>query len=359
MSDTSTRRIIDAYLEEAPAPMFLSSMLQTPPKNFHDSEEVELDIQRETDDVAVVLQDLTVGGRENQSAKYTNKSFKPPVYNEIGTLTAFDLLKRAPGQNPFASNDFQAKANLQALGIARKLENKVRRAIELMSAQMFTTGELILTDDAGVALYSLDYQPKATHFTTPTAWAADGTTGDPFLDIGTQAKLLRKDGRKRPDRLLFGATAWTRFAINAKVRSQLDNLGMQNLANIAPSVPGMDGASFMGWIVVDNYRFECWLYEGQYNNAQTGVLTPYIPDNKVVMMSSKARYDLSFGAIPRIGSPSSNALPFLPNRISGKGMDLSPWAWITPDGQHLKVSVGSRPLCIPVEIDTFGCMTVA
>lgn len=357
MTSDATRRMIDAYVEEAPAPMFLSGMLRTPPQNFYNTEEVELDVQRDGDEIAVVVQDLTVGPREVQASKYTNKSFKPPVILQQGTLTAFDVLKREPGKNPYEDIEFQGAATRKALGITRKLEGTVRRAIELETAQMFTTGELALIDGEGVTLYSIDYQPKSTHFTSPTAWAADGSTGAPLTDIAALAAVLRKDGRKAPDRLVFGAGAWTRFLENTAVKAQMDNLGKQNFQSIIPSTPGADGATFMGHIFVNNYRFELWLYDGQYNHPQTGTLTPYIADNKVVMLSSKARYDLTFGAVPRFGNPEASALPYLPGRISGGGLDLSPWAYRTADGLHIKIQVGSRPLPIPTEVDTFGCIT--
>ena len=41
MSDTSTKRMISAYIQEAPPTLFLSGFFQSPPQNFHNSEEVE------------------------------------------------------------------------------------------------------------------------------------------------------------------------------------------------------------------------------------------------------------------------------------------------------------------------------
>lgn len=358
MSNDSTRRMIAAYIETAPAPMFLSGFFQSRPENFHNSEEVEIDVQRETEDVAIVIQDLKAGARLNESGKYTNKSFPPPTFLEEGVISAYDLTKRQPGEDPFQTLDFQATATKKAFGIARKLENKVRRAVELEVAQVLTTGELTLIDSAGIALFTLDFQPKSTHFATPTAWAADGSTGDPLLNLFDHAALLRRNGRKSPDRLVFGAGAWLRFMANAKVNAQLDNMGKQGFQSILPSIPNADGASFMGYIFVGNYRFEMWLYDGQYTHPQTGVTTPYIADNKVLMMSSKSRFDMTWGAIPRIGSVEQSAMPYLPSRISGPGLDLSPWAYRSADGRNLMIQVGSRPLPIPTEIDTFGCLTV-
>lgn len=359
MSDQSTRRMIEAYIEEAPAPMYLTSLLGSP--KFYNTEEVELDVQRAGDEIAIVVQDLTAGPRKVESSKYTNKSFKAPVILQEGTLTAFDLNKREAGALPFDDINFQGVATRKAFGIIRKLEDTVRRAIELETSQMFTTGQLNLIDSAGVVLYTIDYAPKAAHFFAASTqggnWAADGSTGDPLLCFSVLGSALRKDGRKRPDRVIFGSGAWDRFLANPKIKAQLDNRGAQTFQDIRPTVPGEDAASYMGYIVVGTYRYELWVYEGQYTHPQTGVLTPYIADNKVVMLSSKARYDLTFGAIPRFGTPEQSALPYLPGRISGGGLDLNPWAYRTPDGLNVNIQLGSRPLPIPVEIDTFGCIT--
>lgn len=360
MSDASTRTMIEAYSDEAPAPLYLSSHFKSSARTIHNSEEVELDIQRDSEEVAVVIQDMTTGARANADGKFTNKSFKPPVFNEEGTITAFDMIKRQPGDTAFVDPVYQANATVRAFSIFRKLNNKVNRAIELMAAQVLQTGELALIDSAGVTLYTLDFQPKATHFpAVSTAWAADGATGDPLTDIANMAAVLRKDGRKRPSKLTFGAVAWQRFMANAKVKTALASIGMQSQVNLAvPSAEaGPQDATFAGYIVVQNYKFEMWLYDGMYVHPQTGVLTPYVADNKVIMTSPGARLDLSFGGIPRLVPPDPRALPFLPSRISGNGFDLSTYAWITPDGQHLKVSAGTRPLTIPVAIDTFGCIT--
>ena len=357
MSDASTRRLIDVYTDEAPASMFLTSTFFTNVRR-HNSEEVEIDVQRDDEQVAVVIQDLSVGTRKNESGKYTNKSFKPPLYNEEGTVTSFDLMKREPGQSPFEDPQFNANAVRKAFGITRKLHNKVLRAIELQSAQVLTTGELILIDDAGVALYSLDFQPKSSHFVTTTPWAADGTTGNPLADIESLASVLRRDGRRNPGRLVFGTVAWTRFMANAQVKAYLNSIGHQVLLKLEAPQLNSEGATFMGYITAGTYRFECWVYDAVYQHPQTGVITPYVPTDRVIMAAPGARMDITFGGIPRIVPPDPRIAAFLPSRLEGPDFDLSLYAWITQDGTHLKLSVGSRPLVIPVAIDTFGCLDV-
>lgn len=356
MSDKSTIAMIDLYLEEASAPMFLSGFFRSPPNNFHTTEDVEIDIQRDDEQVAIVIQDLSLPPNKNENSLYSNKRFRPPIYDEEGAVTAFDMIGRQPGQNPFTNPNYAANAVRQAFAVFRKLENKIRRAIELMSSQVLQTGQLSLINQAGVAVYTIDFSPKATHFTTPTAWAVDGSTGDPLADLASLTTVIRRDGKQESKRAIFGAGAFQRFLANAKVQKALDSRrGV--LAELAPTPRGQ-GATFQGWVWVGHYKLEIWTYDGFYRHPQSGVFTPFVADNKVIV-NGDGRLDLTYGAIPMIVAPEQRAMPFLPPRISsaGGGLDLTTNAWVTPDGKRVMVSAGTRPLTIPTAIDTFGCIT--
>jgi major capsid protein E len=359
MSDTSTTRMIEMYMEEAEAPMFLSGFFQSPPRNFHNSEKVELDIIRDEEDIAVVIQDLTAGARHNESTLYTNKAFTPPIFKEQGAIHAFNTIKRQPGVDPFQDPNFGLAATGEAFRIFRKLEKKIRRSVELMASQVLQLGVLTLVDDAGATLYMLDFQPKATHIATVgTTWATNGTTGAPLADLEALAIVVRRDGKKQPKKLIFGTSAWQRAKANAAFVAQFDKQVL-NLASMTPQTRGQ-GATFHGFVWIGQYQFEMWTYDGWYKHPQTGTLTPYVDTEKVIMMSEGGRLDLSYGAIPRMTAPESRALSFLPSRMSdsGQGLDLTVNSWFTPDGEHLMVSAGTRPLTIPTAIDTFASLDV-
>lgn len=357
MSDTSTIQMIEIYNDGAEAPLFLAGFFQSPPQNFHTSEKVEIDIVREDEDVAVAITGVAEGPRANESSRYTNKAFTPPVYDEMGPIAAYDMLKRQAGQNPFDSPDFGASATLQAFTIFRKLENKIRRAVELQASQIFQSGILTLTDGAANTVYTLDFKPKATHFPTVAAvWALDGSTGTPLADLEDLSNVIRRDGKRQPNRLIFGPDAMNRFLANPKVIEEL-NFRRADLIDLAPEVRGQ-GATFRGTIVIGHYRFEMWMYDGTFKNPSSGAVTPYVGDDRVIMLSSEGRLDLTFGAIPSFVSPEQRALPFLPPRITseGRGIALDTNSWVTNDGKTLFVSAGTRPLTIPTAIDTFGAL---
>lgn len=359
MSDASTTRMIEMYMEEASAPMFLSGFFRSPPRNFHNSEEIEIDIVREDEDVAIVIQDLSAGGRLNEATKYTNKKFVPPIFKEVGAISAFETIKRRAGQDPFQDPNFLANAADESFELFRKLERKIRRSIELMAAQVLQTGAVTLTDEGGNALYTLDFQPKLSHMATVgTTWALDGTTGDPLADLSALGDTVRQDGKHDPTDLIFGKSAWQRFIANPKVQAQLDNRRME-IGGVRPAARGQ-GASYRGTIWIDHYEYRMWMYSGFYKHPQTGNPTPYVSPDNVIMLSESGRLDLSYGAIPRIVAPDPRVASFLPGRMSDgeRGLDLTTNAWVSPEGTNLFVSAGTRPLTIPTAIDTFARLKV-
>jgi hypothetical protein len=355
MAGNSTTHLIEMYVEEATPVPYLTGYFQAPPRNYYTSEKVELDIVRDAEDIAIVIQDLSAGTRENELTYYQNKGFTPPVLDESATLSAFDMIKRLPGQNIFDDPDYLANATEQAFMIFRKLEMKIRRTIELQCAQVLQTGKLNLVDKAGRPLYALDYGPRSSHFVTAgIAWG--GGSAVPLTDIANLADVIRSHGRGVPKTAIFGKRAWRDFFADTNVQ-KLFNMWRVNIGTIEPVRSG--GSSFKGRITIDNYDYDIYVYDGTYLDPQTGSTLNYVSQDSVILLSDNSRLDLTFGAIPLLKRPDSPALQFLPPRISNGDVkiDLTTNAWFTPDGKHLKISAGTRPLAIPTAIDTFGCLT--
>lgn len=355
MSGQTTKRMLAAYFKEALPTMFFSGLFRTSPQSFYNSEEVEIDIMRSEEDVSVVVTDIGSGYRMNAADLYTNKGFKAPVHKEALPLNGFDLMKREPGRNPFEDPSFQADAIVRAFRAFRKVEAKIRRAIELQSSQVMQTGTVTLTDINGTALYNLDYKAKASHFpTAAVAW--DGASPDPLGDLRQLGDKIRADGLTQPDTLIFGDDAFEAFVSNPEVQKRLDNRRIV-VGEVAPQMGG-EGATYQGRIQIGHYSYAMWTYSGRYKHPQTGVSTPFMAGGKVVMLSSGARLDATFGAIPRIVAPEQRVLPFLPGRMSSTeaGIDLFTNAWVDAAGETLFAGCGARPLMIPTDIDSFGCL---
>jgi len=360
MSGTTTTRMIRAYNQMAQPLLFLSGFFQSPPENFHTTEEVEIDIIRSDEDISIVIQDLSTGYRMNSDDLYTNKGFKPPIHKEAISINSFDLLKRMPGQDPFQSPNFRASLITRMFNGMTKVERKIRRSVELQASQVLQTGILTLTDDAGTALYTLDYKAKATHFPTAgTAWNAGGATI--AADISALAEIIRNDGLADPDQLIMGIDAFEAFIADAEIQKRYDNRRI-DLGTISPMEMRGNGGSFRGVVEIGNYRYDIWTYGGRYKDPQTGNKVQFVDPANVIVRASSGRLDATFGAIPNIGNlvggQATQLLPELPGRISNAagGMDLFTNAWLSQDGEQLFGGVGARPLMIPTAIDTFGCI---
>lgn len=361
MSDKRTIRMISAYNQMGTPLMFLSGFFQSPAENFHSSEEVEIDIVRSDEDISIVIQDLSTGYRMNSDDIYTNKAFKPPIHKEAVNLNSNDLLKRLPGNTPFQDPQFRADIITRMMRKMVLIERKIRRSIELQASQVLQTGIVTLTDSAGVALYTLDYKPKATHFPTAgTAWNLAGA--DPAGDILSLANVIRNDGLEDPDQLLMGENAFEAFIKNDDIQKRFDNRRI-DLGMISPMEMRGQGGQYRGVVEIGNYRYDVWTYGGRYKDPQTGNKVQYLDPGKVVVRSSTGRLDATFGAIPNIGRElgitGPALIPEMPSRISNVAgsMDLFTNTWITDDGETLFGGVGARPLMIPTAIDTFGCLT--
>lgn len=359
MSTTATKVMLAAYEQDAEPSMFLSGQFQSPRRNFHNSEEVEIDIIRSEEDISIAIQDLSTGARLNSEDIYTNKAFKPPIHKEAGPINAHTLIKRMPGQDPFAAVDFQANAIARGVRLGRKLQRKILRAIELQSSQVMTTGIVTLVDENGNGVYSIDYKPKATHFpTSAVAW--NNANATMLADIESLANVIRGDGLSNPDMLIMGEGSYELFIQDADVLARFDNRRV--LGNgIVPMERLGNGGIFRGVIEIGNYKYDIFTYGGRYRDPQTGVSTKYVPDDKVIVRSSMGRMDATFGGIPRIGSPDPRVPAALTSRVSvpDQMLDLQMNAWITQDGETMMVQAGTRPLMIPTAIDTYGCLDTA
>lgn len=360
MSNETTRRMIEAYKQSAAPTRFLSGFFQSPARNFHNSEEVEIDIVRGDEEIAIAIQNLSTGARANSTDIYTNKSFIPPIFSEKFAINSFDLLKRMAGDTPFEDPDFRASAIVRMFDSAVTVEAKIRRSMELQASQVLQTGVVTLIDSNGVAVYSIDYKPKATHLVTVgTAW--DGVTPPITADISGIAEVIRNDGLADPDQLIMGINAYNAFVNDPAIKSQLDTRRIDTGGIQRSEVRG-NGGTFRGQIDIGNYTYDIWTYGGRYNHPQTGVKTQFLDPAKVIVRASGGRLDATFGAVPNIGSllgGGNNPLSELPSRVQNGegGMDMFMNSWLTEDGTQLMGSVAARPLMIPTAIDTFGTLS--
>lgn len=359
MPDDATLRFLKPLERTVGAPMFLSGFFQTPPENFHLSEKVTSDVIRNEPRIAVPVKSLKSGARQVELSKFVNKEYLPAILDLETSISVWETIKRQAGEDPFEDPDFLRNAGKEAMRTLRELVSMQRRSVELQCAQIFNNGVISSVDEDGNVVYTLDYQMKNSHIATVgTDWAVDGSTGDPEADIKALAEIFIDDGKVPPTDLVFGSSAWQRFEASAKIKTKLDNRRM-NQGEFKPEHRGQ-GATPQGFLWIGDYRFDLWTYRSKYIHPQTGSLTPYVATDKMLMLSKEARYDLTFGEIPRFVKPGAEVQQIMPDRLMSTdgAFDVSTFMYVTPNGKQLILEAGTRPLAIPTEIDAIASLDV-
>lgn len=335
-----TQTLIDTYEQMPMSTGFLTSLSET--RTF-DTLTFSYDVLRSDEQIAVAVQQLGDDGRMNEASVFTNKEVDAPVFKEIAALNAFDKYTRNAGQEPFTSNRVQGTMSRRALEVMGKMSNKIARTIELQHAQVLQGGVVDLVDQTGATKYKIDYQLKSSHNSTVGVTWAGASGADRLQDLEDIFDQVRKDGQSRVDKVVCGRYAIHDLLADSDVIARLDNRGF-TLGRIEAARVNEDGGAFHGVLSVGTHNIELWSYENDYIHPQTGLLTPYVAPENVIVFGRG--YDLltAFGDVPVFAPPTGPALQYMPRRLSRPGMDMFPDAWLSLDRQTLNLQITSRPV---------------
>lgn len=335
---------------------FLSRMFTIKPGGIYNGEKVAIDIERFGEDVAIAIKKCT-GPNLNDISEFTTKEFTPPAYGEAFPLDVCDLLNRMAGVDPYTAAYTEYAGQMVAM-MAKgftQIDDKIKRAVELQASQILQTGILTLTNSAGDTVYELDFKPKATHFpTVGVDW--DNAAADPLGDLESLCEVISIDGKVDPDRVVMGDVSLRNFLDNTKVQAALDN-NRYEVGSIAPEFKD-SGAVFYGFVWAGSYRLEIWAYKDTFKDPQTGLPKKYVESDKVIVLSSRTRLDMTSARVPLPLGPDPRVAGLLPGRMSSReeSFDVTPNVYSTPNGKQIMGELESRPLLIPVQIDGFGCL---
>lgn len=327
------------------------------PGAFFSGNKVAIDIQRFGEDVAIVVKKCT-GPNLNDIDEFTTKEFMPPAYNEGFPLNVCDLLDRMAGVDPItaAGQGYAAQLVMKMAQGFSLMDDKIKRAMELQASQILQTGKLSLTDEDGAVAYELDFKPKATHFpTSSTTWGQAGD--DKIGDLEALAEVIRADGKVDCNVLIMGASALREFIKDEDVQKNLDNRRI-TMGEIMPQMVASGMTLFSSSLWIGSYEFSILSYKDTYKHPQTGAVTKYIDDGKVIMTSDATRLDIVAAKVALPLGPDPRVASLLPGRMSSRdaGFDVTPNVYCTPNGKQIMGELESRPLLIPVQIDGFGCL---
>jgi hypothetical protein len=338
-----TEMLIDVFREEIEPKLFLCSFFKEVTSR---TKYISIEVRRGTERIAVDVMRGSEGNRNKMSLS-TLKKFAPPYFHEYFDATQLDIYDRLFGTGTLDDQVFANFLKEVAEKLA-ELRNIILRAYELQCSQVLQTG--IVTLKHGI---NINFKRKAASLvdlnTTTGYWSV--TNHDPYADFATGGKFMRRTGKIGGGRftVIMGVDALEAFTNSAKFKEKNDLINYSTDA-IAPAQLNAEGGNYHGHIQAGGQKFDLWTYDEVYEHPDTGVLTPYINPNYVIIIPPKPRFILAYAAVPQlfkgVATPAMTEGKFL----LGEHFDEKATA-------H-NMDIKSAGVAVPVQVDGIYTMKV-
>lgn len=281
-----------AFLNERPqVKSFLRSFF---PVQTADTKYISLEVRRGTEKLAA---DVTrgTGSNWNQVTKSTMKTILPTYWNEafnVNDLEIYDVAYASMTQSTMRQLA-QDMADEQG-----KIIDKIKRSQEKQCADVMLTG--VITPKSQE---QIDFRRKAASIVDDSAQYWNDDTVDPDTAFINAGKFLREQGKIQSGPgsryvAILGGKAFQDLINNPIFQAKHDRKHI-NLGDILPATMNTDGASYHGYISVDSYTYDLWVYPEVYDNDQ-GVSTRYIDDLTLIVTSYTPDFDFTYGMVPQL-----------------------------------------------------------
>jgi len=338
---------------------FLSSLFKVTPESFTDATEIEIDLVRSGEEVAPVVTDLSTGAVTIVEDAFDTAKVPFPVYALDKPVNISELMIRQPNETAYLTEkaDWLGRLAKRLVSGFTKMTDMLKRSIELQASQVLQTGTINLTNENGKVIYKLDLKPKASHFpTVAVSWGEEGAT--PIEDIQAVADVCREDGLADIKNLVMDNKSLENFLKNERVQRDLKMDGLR----LGALNPGMvnKGAKYYGYIHVGSYLFDIWVYSSTYNPFGSKEHRKFLADDKVLFLPDFNDLDFRriFGGIPMVRPDTTFDQIFGASKVTIDGAyDFKARVYWDQKGDTYVGEMKSRPLCLPVSIDRFACLT--
>lgn len=276
-----------------------------------DSEVVDIDIIRGNRKIAALVNRGSnsrriSGKKDTQLAEWTSVTRKFPLSEEEGSIGAGKLNAKTPGESPY---DAQTRLDRMRYYAREQHNEHIRRSVrmfEVLAAESALTGThpaIIGTTNSDL-IY--DFQRSTENTITPAnTWNSGSQTI--MADIDQACEAVRKNGKLTPDCMVLGGNAMDAFIKDTTVKDTADNRRFEliEVSTNNPVPASYNRYVAAGFIPRGRLRtpkgFSLWMftYLDSYEN-DAGDDTKYMPEDQVLVFSSKARADRYFGPSERL-----------------------------------------------------------
>lgn len=334
--------LVDVYQERIQPTDFLQTFF---PLDVVPTKEFAIEVERMGEKVAIDVVRGTEGNR-NTFSRSTEKIFEPPYFREYFDLTELALYDRVMGSQTNVNTQLFTQLLNSGADRLEQLVNKIKRAKEIMCAQVLTTG--IVTFKYGIAT-SIDFKRKSASSVDLGGGNYFANNVDPFAVLEKGCLFMRQVGRSGDAvfNALCGSQALQDLIKNTVFTSRQNLFHMSLDTVVAPErTPQGAGATYHGTLTCGSFKVQLWAYPQFYdfdNGDGTYTSTPYIDPKQIIMIPAKPRFKMVHCAVPQlIGKPGQ--MPVQGEYVMQEFLDER-------RAKHI-MDVQSAPCPVPTAVDT-------
>lgn len=282
-----------------------------------------------------------IGGKTVENEGYYTNIFEPALVAPDIVTSADDLMNRLPGESLYSGRTPEERAAERLGQDLAKLDEMITRREEWMCAQALLTGKIPVIGEG--LNYDIDFQFTNKETLSGTdLWS--NPDSNPMEDIEKWYRKVQISGMVNPDICIMANDVANAFTQHPKVKDVLDVKNYE-LAVIKPKqLP--NGVTYVGTINklgLDIYQYNEW-YLDDWTNPQQAETKPLIPDGTTILLSTRANYTMAYAAITLIDEDGAFYT------VEGPRV---PDTWIAKKPTRRFLQVGSKPLPIPHEVDSW------
>lgn len=290
-------------------------------------------------------------GKVIKKLGYSTETFETPFIKLKDVTDIEDMIKRLPGELLQNSGITPQDRGIQLMAEQMaNFDDMITRREEWMCVKAMMDGVIPVVGE-GVN-YEIDFG-FTNKSTVATLWDSTAGTPTPHNDLQAAVEACQKNGYKTPNICIMDRHSWNSFLLATKKDEYYtQHKDILDIITVRPERRN-DAVSFMGRLRdpdLDIYVYNEW-YVDDWTDPENPVEKSLMPKGKVLLANTNARTSFYYGLM-MFTDPQTQQFRQV---VGTRGAD----SWIQKDPDCRFLSLASRPLPVPHEVDSWYVLTVA
>lgn len=353
-SNLLTKKIVGKFEEMIPVRTGFAGWF---PEETTPTLEVDVEVQRDNDLIAVDVVRFTEGNK-NKFSRVSEHKYIPPYFKED-----YDFQRDQAYMNTIALGVGLESAQVNRVIAVNAVKNvgknkaKIVRAIRKQQADVLQTGIITLVNGDNI-----DFKRKATSMvnvdTAGDYWSV-AASATPLVDIRKGMDFLRNVGNSGGSsvNVIMRSKALEALLATTEIKEQGPNV-IQQIQRININMPQFDGVSgfaFHGQVAAGDFNVNLWTYNEKYTDGN-GATQYYLAENLVVMIPDDFQGKTVFGGLPTMNPSNIGGVSVMTPGIVEANYLLRSYSDERTMSSTLELT--SAPLVVPFTIDKIYTMQV-